>query len=111
VQPWSNLSVGRPISSRGVRVCRACLGHHPPYLALRAASLRPELLRSIAAGNAPIDPRERAAATVPLPRVGEAQDIANGVLFLCTESANYMTGQELVIDGGMTAGGRPQPRS
>lgn len=60
--------------------------------------------------NAPIDPRERAAATVPLPRVGEAQDIANGVLFLCTEAANYITGQELVIDGGMTAGGRPVRR-
>ena len=56
--------------------------------------------------NAPIDPRERAAVVVPLTRVGEAQDIANGVLFLCTEAANYMTGQELVIDGGMTAGGR-----
>ena len=60
--------------------------------------------------NAPIDPRERAAVSVPLPRVGEAQDIANGVLFLCTEAANYMTGQELVIDGGMTAGGRPPRR-
>lgn len=57
--------------------------------------------------NAPIDPRERAAATVPLPRVGEAQDIANGVLFLCSDAGNYITGQELVIDGGMTAGGRP----
>jgi NAD(P)-dependent dehydrogenase (short-subunit alcohol dehydrogenase family) len=57
--------------------------------------------------NAPIDPRERAALMVPLTRVGEAQDIANGVLFLCTEAANYMTGQELVIDGGITAGGRP----
>jgi NAD(P)-dependent dehydrogenase (short-subunit alcohol dehydrogenase family) len=56
--------------------------------------------------NAPIDPRERAAGVVPLTRVGEAQDIANGVLFLCTDAANYMTGQELVIDGGMTAGGR-----
>ena len=54
--------------------------------------------------NAPIDPRERAARP-PLPRVGEAQDIANGVLFLCTDAANYITGQELVIDGGMTAGG------
>jgi NAD(P)-dependent dehydrogenase (short-subunit alcohol dehydrogenase family) len=61
--------------------------------------------------NAPIDPHERAAAVVPLTRVGEAQDIANGVLFLCTEAANYMTGQELVIDGGITAGGRrPQPQ-
>jgi len=60
--------------------------------------------------NAPIDPRERAAGVVPLTRVGEAQDIANGVLFLCTEAASYITGQELVIDGGMTAGGRPQRR-
>ena len=60
--------------------------------------------------NAPIDPRERAAGVVPLTRVGEAQDIANGVLFLCSESASYMTGQELVIDGGMTAGGRPVRR-
>jgi len=61
--------------------------------------------------NAPIDPRERAQGVVPLTRVGEAQDIANGVLFLCTEAASYMTGQELVIDGGITAGGRPVQRS
>ncbi|HYD07661.1 MAG TPA: glucose 1-dehydrogenase [Reyranella sp.] len=60
--------------------------------------------------NAPIDPHERAASIVPLPRVGEAQDVANGVLFLCTEAANYVTGQELVIDGGITAGARPARR-
>jgi NAD(P)-dependent dehydrogenase (short-subunit alcohol dehydrogenase family) len=60
--------------------------------------------------NAPIDPRERAAAVVPLTRVGEAQDIANGVLFLCSDAASYVTGQELVIDGGMMAGGRAPPR-
>ena len=60
--------------------------------------------------NAPIDPHERAALASPIARVGEAQDIANGVLFLCTEAANYMTGQELVIDGGITAGGRPANR-
>lgn len=61
--------------------------------------------------NAPIDPKERSAAVTPLVRVGEAQDIANGVLFLCTDAANYITGQELVIDGGITAGGRPQSRA
>src|SRR5262249_51213477 len=60
--------------------------------------------------NAPLDPRELAALSVPLERVGEAQDIANGVLFLCSEPANYITGQELVIDGGMMAGRRPVGR-
>ncbi|MBV8391756.1 MAG: SDR family oxidoreductase, partial [Alphaproteobacteria bacterium] len=58
--------------------------------------------------NAPIDPAERSARVTPLTRVGEAQDVANGVLFLCTDSANYITGQELVIDGGITAGSRMQ---
>lgn len=56
--------------------------------------------------NAPIDPNERSARVTPLTRVGEAQDVANGVLFLCTDAANYITGQELVVDGGITAGGR-----
>lgn len=58
--------------------------------------------------NAPIDPRERARAGVPLARVGLAQDIANGVLFLASEASNYMTGTELIIDGGMTAGAAPR---
>ena len=61
--------------------------------------------------NAPIDPVERATQMVPLVRVGEAQDIANGVLFLCTDAAYYITGQELVIDGGITAGGRPPQKA
>jgi NAD(P)-dependent dehydrogenase (short-subunit alcohol dehydrogenase family) len=58
--------------------------------------------------NAPIDPNEVAGAGVPLGRAGQAQDIANGVLFLASDASSYMTGAELVIDGGMTGGGRPR---
>ena len=36
---------------------------------------------------------------------GSAQDIANGVLFLCSDASSHMTASELVIDGGMTGGG------
>jgi NAD(P)-dependent dehydrogenase (short-subunit alcohol dehydrogenase family) len=58
--------------------------------------------------NVPIDPNEVAKAGVPLGRAGQAQDIANGVLFLASEASSYMTGAELVIDGGMTGGARPR---
>jgi NAD(P)-dependent dehydrogenase (short-subunit alcohol dehydrogenase family) len=61
-----------------------------------------------AGSNAPIDPNEVAKAGVPLGKAGQAQDIANGVLFLASDASNYMTGAELVIDGGMTGGARPR---
>jgi NAD(P)-dependent dehydrogenase (short-subunit alcohol dehydrogenase family) len=54
--------------------------------------------------NAPLDPNVIAAATVPIGQAGQAEDIANGVLFLCSNASSHMTGSELVIDGGMTAG-------
>jgi NAD(P)-dependent dehydrogenase (short-subunit alcohol dehydrogenase family) len=45
--------------------------------------------------NVPIDPKGVAKAGVPLGRVGQAQDIANGVLFLASEASGYVTGAEL----------------
>ncbi|HSZ91862.1 MAG TPA: SDR family oxidoreductase, partial [Acetobacteraceae bacterium] len=54
--------------------------------------------------NAPLDPHRIAEATVPIGKAGQAEDIANGVLFLCSDASSHMTGAELVIDGGITAG-------
>src|SRR5580698_8885062 len=57
------------------------------------------------AQNAPIDPEERAKLATPLARAGHAAEIAAGVLFLASDASGYMTGAELVIDGGMFASG------
>lgn len=55
--------------------------------------------------NAPIDPEEVAKLVTPLARAGHALDIARGVLYLASDASSYVTGTELVIDGGMHAGG------
>ena len=54
--------------------------------------------------NAPLDPQAIAAQGVPLGEPGQASDVADGVLFLASDASRHMTGSELVIDGGMTAG-------
>jgi len=54
--------------------------------------------------NAPLDPQAIAATIVPLGEAGSAEDIANGVLYLASDASRHVTGSELVIDGGMTAG-------
>lgn len=41
---------------------------------------------------------------IPLGKPGETKDIANAVLYLASDDANYVTGHVLVIDGGWTAG-------
>jgi NAD(P)-dependent dehydrogenase (short-subunit alcohol dehydrogenase family) len=61
--------------------------------------------------NRPIDPRERSLWMIPLGEVGAAQDIADGVLFLASDASKYMTGTELVIDGGVMCGVLPRKTS
>ncbi|MCY3977303.1 MAG: 3-oxoacyl-[acyl-carrier-protein] reductase [Chloroflexi bacterium] len=45
--------------------------------------------------------REKAIEAIPLGRMGAAQDIAKAVAFLASDEADYITGQTLVVDGGM----------
>ena len=42
------------------------------------------------------------AVQQPVHRVGNPMDIANMVLFLCSEKAGFITGENICIDGGMT---------
>jgi 3-oxoacyl-[acyl-carrier protein] reductase len=48
------------------------------------------------------------ANSIPLEkRFGKATEIASAALFLASEMSSYMTGQELVIDGGLTTVNTP----
>ncbi|MEM8768784.1 MAG: SDR family oxidoreductase [Pseudomonadota bacterium] len=45
----------------------------------------------------------------PLPRAGEPEDIANTACFLASDEASFITGQAIVVDGGLTAGSWTHP--
>ncbi len=47
--------------------------------------------------------RKAAAAAIPLGRLGSTQDIAHACLFLLSDEASFITGTELIVDGGRTA--------
>jgi NAD(P)-dependent dehydrogenase (short-subunit alcohol dehydrogenase family) len=45
-------------------------------------------------------------AQVPMGRMGDAWDVAHAALFLASDQARYVTGTEIVVDGGLTAATR-----
>ena len=47
--------------------------------------------------------RAAIAGVLPVNRMGQPEDIANAVSFLCSEEASWITGQTLFVDGGYTA--------
>ena len=44
----------------------------------------------------------RMANEIPLGEMGDPEDIANGCLYLASDESKYVTGTELIIDGGFT---------
>ena len=53
-------------------------------------------------GQDPKEFRKQLDKQHPIGHVGEPEDIANGILFLASDESSFMTGSELVIDGGYT---------
>ena len=47
--------------------------------------------------------QETTARSLPLGRIGNPVECANAILFLASSEASYVTGAELIVDGGRTA--------
>ncbi len=69
---------------------------------IRVNAVAPGVVKTKFAGALYADREEAVAATYPLKRLGVPSDIASVVAFLLSDDATWMTGQLLVVDGGVT---------
>ncbi len=79
------MSVAKEVAGRGIRVNAVA----PGFIKTDMTSVLPEKI----VGNL--------LQSIPLQKLGEAEDIAKAVVFLVSDDASYITGQTLHVDGGM----------
>jgi NAD(P)-dependent dehydrogenase (short-subunit alcohol dehydrogenase family) len=74
-------------------------------LGIRVNSVHPGIMPPMRTSVGSADPvwRERSLRHVPLKREGRVEEVAHAVLFLASDEASYITGTELVVDGGYLA--------
>ncbi|MES2384886.1 MAG: glucose 1-dehydrogenase [Pseudomonadota bacterium] len=95
------VTVGMELGESGVRVNCVCPGAIATPIFGKAAGLGPE-----AADAAVVPLRGALARAQPIQRAGEADDVAQAVLWLAGDGAAFVNAHALVVDGGLT-GGKP----
>jgi 3-oxoacyl-[acyl-carrier protein] reductase len=78
-------SLAQELGSRGVRANVVA----PGYIQTQLTDVIPE------------EAREKMLGLTPLGRLGEPQDVAGAVRFLCSDEASFITGEVLLVDGGL----------
>ncbi|MFI9648085.1 SDR family NAD(P)-dependent oxidoreductase [Streptomyces sp. NPDC052040] len=69
---------------------------------IRVNSVVPGFFDSGMTSHVPEQQRERIEGRTPLGRLGTAREVADAVLFLASPEARFITGQSIVVDGGIT---------
>ncbi len=69
---------------------------------IRVNTVAPGLTDTPMNQKTPEDIKNAIAAAVPLKRIGEAEEIANAIVFLASDEASYISGTYLSVDGGVT---------
>ncbi|MDZ7950517.1 glucose 1-dehydrogenase [Nostoc sp. DedQUE09] len=70
---------------------------------IRINTISPGAVKTELWAAAPPEMLDQVAAGIPLQRIGAPEDIASAVVWLCSDGAAFVTGHNLVVDGGFTA--------
>ena len=96
-------SVAQELGPAGIRVNAVCPGFINTPIFLGQLALEKDSTEALSTL------RELASLAQPITRAGLPADIANAVAFLASDEASFITGQPLVVDGGMTLGAWQHP--
>lgn len=93
--------VGYPTSKSAVNGMTWSLARELGPFHIRVNAVAPGITRTDMVAALPQELISEMSKRIPLQRVGEPEDIANGFLFLASDMASYITGEILSIDGAM----------
>lgn len=88
----------------GVVQYTKCAAYELAHLGIRVNSISPGLIWKEGLDEAWPEGVERYLKAVPIKRLGTPEDIAEACLFLASSGAGWITGADLLIDGGLSAG-------
>ena len=94
---------GYNASKGAVRILTKSMAVQHARDGIRVNSVHPGMMPAMLSSARWNKPNPDAARNVPLGRPGELIEVANAVLFLASDEASYITGTELIVDGGVTA--------
>jgi NAD(P)-dependent dehydrogenase (short-subunit alcohol dehydrogenase family) len=97
--------VGYNASKAAVRLLSKTIAVQHGRDRIRVNSVHPGLMPPMITSGRTADPETRAKMlkSVPLGRAGEVHEVAYAILFLASDESSYVTGTEMVVDGGWTA--------
>lgn len=78
-------SIAKEVASRGI-----CVN-----------AIAPGFIRTAMTDKLPEDVKQKMLSVIPLDKFGEPEDVAKVCIFLASSSSDYITGQTIVVDGGM----------
>jgi NAD(P)-dependent dehydrogenase (short-subunit alcohol dehydrogenase family) len=99
------IHVGYNASKGAVRMITKAGAAQHGRQGIRVNSVHPGLMPPMRTSGRTADPETRAKTLkgVPMGRAGEVDEVAYAILFLASDESSYVTGAELVVDGGWTA--------
>jgi 3-oxoacyl-[acyl-carrier protein] reductase len=104
----SRATIPYDVSKAGMRQMTVSLAAHLAGYGIRVNAIAPGTIETDLGLMPGVDPEERrirltkrAQERIPMKRLGQPDDLAGASVFLCSDDASHITGQVLVVDGGI----------